>query len=254
MVAPSANRLLEDVHRIPFRGWDFSVLGTRLVVEPPPWSFEEIVDACAASATSMLDMGTGGGEWLSSRRRPIVTAATESWSPNVQVAAARLEPLGISVVQDEGAVANVDQRPGHGRGRLAFRDAAFDLVVNRHEAFEAAELRRVLRQSGTFATQQTGSGSAQFHELLGLDQPMVEEFDLERAVAQLEEAGFEIELAQAGVATTVFADIGALAWYLTNVPWAVPDFDTDTFREPLLRLDGCEIRVPSARFVVQARA
>jgi SAM-dependent methyltransferase len=47
----------------------------------------------------------------------------------------------------------VQQRPGKARGRLAFRDDAFDLVVSRHEAFVAAELRRVLRTGGTFVTQ-----------------------------------------------------------------------------------------------------
>jgi SAM-dependent methyltransferase len=254
MVAAAALRLLEDAGRIPFRGWDFSVLGDRLMLEPPPWSFEEIVDECAAVATSMLDMGTGGGEWLSSRRHPRLTVATESWLPNAPIAASRLRPLGIAVVQDEGAVDNVDQRPGNARGRLAFREAAFDLVMNRHEAFYASEVRRVLRPGGTFVTQQTSSGSRQFHELLGLDRPTLAEFDLERAVAQLDTVGFEIERAEAGTVMTVFADIGALAWYLTNMPWAVPGFDTATFKESLLRLHGRPIRVPSSRFVIRARA
>jgi hypothetical protein len=104
---------------VPFRGWDFTVLGDRLVLEPPAWSFERMVDEAAARASSMLDMGTGGGEWLSGRRRAAVrTVATEGWPPNVPLAAARLALLGVPVVRDEGAADNVDQETGPARGRL----------------------------------------------------------------------------------------------------------------------------------------
>ena len=254
MSQASASELLLDAERIPFRGWDFSVLGDRLVLEPPPWSFAKIADHAALDATSMLDMGTGGGEWLSSRRHPSCAVATESWPPNVPIAAQRLGPFGISVVQDEGAVDNVDQAPGHGRGRLAFRDGAFDLVINRHEAFVAHEVRRVLRSGGLFITQQATAGSRQFHELLGLEPQDAQEFNLALAVDQLEQAGLRVDHAEAGSATIVFADIGALAWYLTNVPWAVPGFDVETFRDALSMLHGHRIRVVSDRFWLRARA
>ena len=69
---------------------------------------------------ALLDMGTGGGERLS-----------------------RLRPLGIPVVQDEGAPDNTGQT-GNDRGRLPFRDGVFGLVASRHEAFRAAEVGRVL--------------------------------------------------------------------------------------------------------------
>jgi SAM-dependent methyltransferase len=248
---PAALRLLEEAKTVPFHGWDFSVLGDRLVLEPPAWRFEEIVDHLAATATSMLDMGTGGGEWLGARRHPSRTVATESWPPNVPLAAARLAPLGIPVVHDEGAVDNVDQRPGREDGRLAFRDGSFDLVVNRHEAFVAGEVHRVVQPGGTFVTQQATSGSQQFHELVGLDPPAVEEVGLELLVAQLEATGFVVTRAEVGSATAVFADVGALAWYLHNVPWAVPGFDIDQHRDALLALHGQPIRVTSPRLLVQ---
>jgi SAM-dependent methyltransferase len=251
----SAAELLEEAARTPFRGWDFSWLGGRLVVEPPPWSFEDIVEDAASTAESMLDMGTGGGEWLSSlRHRPGRRFATESWAPNTPIAAAQLRPLDIAVVQDEGAVNNVQQRPGKTRGRLAFRGGAFDLVVSRHEAFVAAEVHRVLRSGGTFVTQQASSGSRQFHELLGLEPPTVEEFGLELAAEQVEATGFLVRQAQVGIATTVFADIGALAWYLAAVPWAVPAFSIDVSRNALMKLHGEPIPVPSERFWLRARA
>jgi len=249
-----AERLLDEATRVPFRGWDFSVLGDRIAVEPPPWDFEALVDACAGASTSMLDMGTGGGEWLSARRRAACTVATETWSPNVPLAADRLRPLGIAVVHDEGAVDNTVQSVGNCRGRLAFRAGAFDLVVNRHEAFVAREVRRVLVPGGLFVTQQSDSGTRAFHELLGMSVPPVDEFTLALAVEQLEHAGLRVEHAIWGHARVVFADIGALAWYLANVPWAVPGFTVDRHREALVGLHGRPIHVASARFVVRARA
>jgi hypothetical protein len=69
-------------------------------------------------------MGTGGGEALSGLvPRPPRTVATEAWPPNVPVAARRLRPLDIPVVQDEGAAENFAQDAS--RGRLPFRDGAF---------------------------------------------------------------------------------------------------------------------------------
>ncbi len=254
MAPSSADALLHDALTIPFRGWDFSVLGDRLVLEPPPWSFEEIVDDEASGSASMLDMGTGGGEWLSRRRHAARTVATESWPPNVPIAAARLGALGIGVVQDEGAADNADQATREPRGRLAFRDAAFDLVVNRHESFVATEVRRVLRPEGVFVTQQASSGRRQFHELLGLEQLEDEDFRIDLAIEQLSRCGFRVEQSAVGIATTVFADIGALAWYLTNVPWGVPGFSIEGHRDALLRLHGEPIRVPSQRFWIRALA
>jgi SAM-dependent methyltransferase len=254
MASSSADRVLQEALEIPFCGWDFSVLGDRLVLEPPPWSFEQIVDDEVVRAASMLDMGTGGGEWLSSRRKAARTVATESWPPNVPLAAGRLGPLGIAVVRDEGAIDNADQATRESRGRLAFCDAAFDLVVNRHEAFVADEVRRVLREGGVFVTQQAGSGARQFHELLALEPPPDDDFHIQLAFEQLQRAGLRVERSGVGFATTVFADIGALAWYLSNVPWGVPDFSIERHRDALVRVHGSPIRVRSERFWIRARA
>lgn len=247
------DQLLAEAEATAFQGWDFSRLGDRLVLEPPHWAFEEIVAEAAARATTMLDMGTGGGEWLSSlRTRAPFTAATESWLPNVRLAASRLRPLGVPLVHTEGAPDNFRQDPLDPRGRLPFRADAFDLVTSRHESFQSADLAHVLRSGGTFLTQQAHSGSEQFHQLLGQKTPEVQEFELDLAVAQLEDAGLNVDETDEGVATTVFADIGALAWYLRSVPWAVPGFSIATYRPALVRLHGGPIRVGSKRFWLRA--
>ena len=46
---------------------------------------------------------------------------------------------------------------------------------------------------------------------------------------------------------------GALAWYLSNVPWAVPGFSIPAQRGALHRLHGHPVRVRSLRFWVRAR-
>ena len=160
--------------------------------------------------------------------------------------------MGIPVVHTEGAPDNHRQEPGDTVGRLPFRTQVFDLVTNRHESFLANEVARVLRRGGTFLTQQTHSGSRRFHELLGTDPPDPQELELDLVVVQLPDAGLRIDEAEAGTATTVFADIGALAWYLRSVPWAVPDFTIGRYRQALLRLHDGPIRVPHKRFWLQA--
>ncbi len=249
----SPDELLAATLAIPFRGWDFTVLGDRLVHEPPPWSLTTSVEDCLSGDEMLLDMGTGGGEWLSRLRRPARVVATEAWAPNVAVAVSRLRPLGVVVVRDEGAVDNVDQAEGGRRGRLALRSGAFDVVSNRHEAFVATEVLRVLRPGGRFLTQQTESGAKEFHGVLGLEPPVRQEFTVDLALEQLRHAGFLIEDGRSGIATTTFADIGALAWYLTHVPWAVPGFNVRTHRDRLLALHGQPIAVSSTRFLVRAR-
>ena len=180
--ASTADELLERATDVPFRGWNFTLLGDRLTLEPPPWSLEAMVAELVGPGTTMLDMGTGGGEWLSGLARSSRVVATESWAPNVPVASARLQPLGIAVVRDEGAADNLDQERQDGqdrRGRLAFRAGGGSRPrPDRHEAFVPDEVSRVLRAGGVFLTQQATTGSAEFHRLLGLDPPIVEELTL----------------------------------------------------------------------------
>ena len=138
--------LLAEAETHPVEGWDFSWLGERVVMQPPPWDFAGIVESRASRAADLLDLGTGGGEWLASlSERPARTVATEAWPPNVDVARRRLEPLGVEVVAVESAPDNVDQPPGLAAPTLPFGDESFSLVVSRHESYVAAEVARVLR-------------------------------------------------------------------------------------------------------------
>src|SRR3984885_15278096 len=91
-------QLVAEAQAAPVSGWDFSWLTARSSSEDPlPWDYRAEVARYAAEARSLLDMGTGGGEWLASLTpHPPYTVATEGWPPNVPVAAQRLRQVGIA--------------------------------------------------------------------------------------------------------------------------------------------------------------
>ena len=76
----------------------YSIHYTKLY-EEPFWGYRGMVQKRMKGIDSMLDMGTGGGEFLASLKDlPAKTYATESYVPNILIATARLEPLGVKVV------------------------------------------------------------------------------------------------------------------------------------------------------------
>ena len=51
------------------------------------------------AASSLLDIGTGGGEFLSSLQAlPQIVYATEVYKPNMPIARKRLSSLGVEVI------------------------------------------------------------------------------------------------------------------------------------------------------------
>ncbi len=221
--------LLAEAGRTPMRGWEYDY-GGRIRLEPPPWDFPgRMLERCRAAA-SLLDMGTGGGEWLSRLPyRPPLTVATEGWAPNLEIARGRLEPLGIRVVEVEGAPDNHRQgREGDGGGALPFADGTFDLVGNR------------------------------LYALLGEPAPTPEapHWNLGFARAQLEAAELSPVAGGEGWEVLHFADVGALAWYLLNLPWVFPGFSFRRHRERLrgLHESGKPLAVRQFLFWLEARS
>ena len=195
---------------------------------------------------SMLDMGTGGGEFLAALAPlPPRTWATEAYPPNVPIARRRMEPLGVQV------------EPIESDDHLPFGDGQFDLVVNRHESFRAAEVFRILRPGGAFVTQQVGEANAAgLNELLGSPVEPTDSGWLERSLAYLRAAGFDVLDAKEELPEAVFRDVGAVVYYLKAIPWQVRGFDPDHYREQLrtiherIRRDG-GLTVHIHRFLVE---
>lgn len=207
----------------PFAGWDFSRLDGRLSEEATPWEYRALVTTALPGCEALLDMGTGGGEFLASLAPlPPLTCATEGFAPNIPIARARLEPLGIAV----SAVPPDDAPP------LPFADASFDLVLSRHESYAPAEVWRVLRPGGWFITQQVGgeNDSALNRQLAAPNPDNGFAFwTLDYARAQLAAAGFAIGFAAEAFPRKEFADVGALAYYLKAIQWQIPNYDVDQY-------------------------
>lgn len=69
-----------------FEGWDFSYLKNRWVEEELPWDYRDILMEYLNPDYKLLDMGTGGGEFLLSLNHPHNnTSVTEMWEPNVRL-------------------------------------------------------------------------------------------------------------------------------------------------------------------------
>src|SRR2546422_10155292 len=56
-------RLIADAQSSKFSGWDFSWLKNRLTEEAPPWDYKQKVSEQLPRIKSLLDLGTGGGEF-----------------------------------------------------------------------------------------------------------------------------------------------------------------------------------------------
>jgi SAM-dependent methyltransferase len=213
----------------PFIGWDFSYLDGRMIEDQPPWSYTERACALMADAASLLDMDTGGGERLLRMRAhwPPKVVATEEYPPNVKLATERLTPLGVRVVD---ARWNDDPLP--------FADGEFDLVLNRHAAFAAAEVARILAPEGIFLTQQVHGLWA--HDLIAAFGATPQWPDATPAtyLPQVERAGLSIVNVEEWSGALTFLDVGAIVYFLKAVPWLVPGFSVETHLPHLLRLQS----------------
>jgi SAM-dependent methyltransferase len=234
-----------------FEGWDFSWLEGRGHEDLPPWDYRREAAGALRAAATALDVDTGGGEVLASLPLPPFTVATEGYAPNVPVAASRLRPLGVHVVEVGSAPDNVDQSttvtPASTGTHLPFAGGTFDVIVNRHASYWPAELARVLRPGGAFLTQQRWVGGAALEREFGRMPESGSAFTLAFAVEQLETERFETVRAEEVETPMRFSDVGALVYYLRAVPWVLPGFDPVADRETLRRLhDRMEAGAPFA--------
>lgn len=234
-------------------GWDFGALANRMSESTEPWDLAGAYRDALDGAQRVLDMGTGGGEFLLrfADLLPPDTIATEGWPPNVPVAREALARVGVEVVE-YGA-------PDHDVAavRMPFPDGRFDLVLNRHESFSPRELARVIEPGGHFVTQQVGGDEChELHDWLG-SHPELPHVNLASFVADLEAAGFRVVEADEHVGHYEFADVAALLAYLQLVPWEKPDdFSVERYADRLLALHdsvrGGPVRLTRKRFWLRA--
>ncbi len=231
----------------PFGGWDFSYIKDRQIEEQPPWDYKAMAKGLIKKSRAVLDMGTGGGEIFSSFAPfPKHTIAIEGYKPNVDVARKRLEPLGVKVLEMNESY------------ELSFADSEFDLVLNRHSAFKTTEIFRILRQGGTFLTQQVGGGN--LNDLISAFDatPQYKDWTLRNIKDEVGRAGFIIKETKEWKGKIEFKDVGAIVYFLKAIPWAVKGFNVDNNLHHLEKLQrkieqGQRLIFTQVRFLILAQ-
>ena len=197
-----------------------------------PWDYREEILRHLKPEMRILDIDTGGGEFLLSLNHPYSnTAATENYPPNVDLCRETLLPLGI------------DFRAADGKGVLPFEDASFDMVINRHGDFNPDEIHRVLKPGGLFITQQVGAeNDRELVELLcgQTDLPFPDQY-LKIAIDRFFQTGFKILDGRECFRPILFYDVGALVWFARIIEWEFPGFS----------VDGCLDRLLQAQHVLE---
>ena len=206
-----------------FSGWDFSYLNGRMVEDELPWDYKNIVENNFYGKDSLLDMDTGGAEFLLSLSNlPKNVYATEGYEPNIPIAEKQLKEKGIRL------------QPIKNDGEIPFDDKYFDIIINRHGSYKVNELKRTLRKDGLFITQQVGG-------LTGIDINMAFgtktmdhiEWGLIQNIEYFKKAEMEIIEFEENIGKLKFRDIGAFVYYLKCIPWQVKDFTIKKYYKKL---------------------
>ncbi|MEZ0166681.1 class I SAM-dependent methyltransferase [Kineococcus sp. LSe6-4] len=230
----------------PTSGWSFAAFTGVVRWADPPWSYSALAREVLAPARSVLDLGTGGGEFLRGLRGvlPADVHATEGWPPNLPVARETLAPLGVGVLAHDAAT-----------GRLPFPDGRFDVVLSRHTAYAADDVARVLRPGGTFLTQQVdGRNLDDLAAVFGAG-PAFPDVTLGTSRRHAQAAGLDVGVADSWSGPVRFADVATLVSFLRMVPWHLPpDFTVERYADALLALHARpELRFTERRFLLRAR-
>ena len=231
-------------------GWGFGFLDGRATEERPPWGYAARLAERLGRVSSALDLDTGGGEVVAEAPAlPARMAVTESWPPNLERAAQRLQPRGVEVV----GVAAGDPLP--------FADEAFELVTARHPVEpDWHEIRRVLRPGGSYFAQHVGPASAfeLIERFLGPLPVQRRRRDPQQETRAARAAGLELVKLRTARCRMEFFDIGAVIWVLRKCVWWVPDFSVERYRPVLVELDaqmraGTPFAAHSTRHLIEAR-
>ncbi|MBD5151264.1 MAG: class I SAM-dependent methyltransferase [Oscillibacter sp.] len=209
-------------------GWDFSHIDSRYQEgQNLPWDYEQLVRQYLRPESRILDIDTGGGEFLLSMGHPYhLTSVTESYPPNVALCRETLVPLGIDFHEADGS------------DPLPFPDESFDLVLNRHGEYIPQEIFRILKPGGIFITQQVGAeNDRELVELLLREVPSLPFPKQYLSIAQkeLEDSGLKTLEAQEAFRPIRFWDVGALVWFARIIEWEFPGFSVERCKQALFQ-------------------
>lgn len=214
--------LLKEESKV-FSGWDFSYLKNRWKDEQIPWNYYEIIKEYLKDDMKLLDMGTGGGEFLLTLNHPYEnTYVSEAYEPNVELCRQKLSPLGITVEKNIGE-------------EIPYESEQFDIIINRHESYDIQEVYRCLKPQGIFITQQIGCEN---------DMDLVRRIDPEAklrfpdknlafAMKEAEEK-FSVLKQEEAITPILFYDLGAFVYFAKIIEWEFIGFSVESCFEQLL--------------------
>jgi len=217
--------LREEQHH--FKGWDFSHLTGRWEEEGLPWDYQELISQYLQPEHQLLDMGTGGGEFLMTLGHPYEnTSVTEAWEPNVKLCKDTLEPLGICVKQVFDDT------------RLPFDGNMFDVIINRHESYDLQEIKRILKPNGIFITQQVGGKNNVdlSRRIIENFKPEYADFCLANEIQKFTQHDFRPLYMQEYFPYLRFFDVGAVVYYAKIIEWEFPGFSVEKHENQLIAL------------------
>jgi len=242
-----------EAEKRPFEGFDFSYFKDKCLEEQPPWSYPALArQEMVSGIGSVLDIGTGGAEMLLTLQDvfPRKVVALEGHPPNLKLARERLVPFGGTALEF-GAQEEL---------RMPLEDASFDLVLDRHMAYDIADVERVLRPGGCFLTQQVdGRNMDDLSAHFECEQQWTY-FTLDYALEKLHtRSNLIVERAEEWKGRIIFYDVATLVYFIQAVPWLIPPgFTVDKYRPHLEQLqarlerDG-ELVFAERRFMILAR-
>jgi SAM-dependent methyltransferase len=219
-----------------FAGWDFPDMKHPVLLEAgPPWDYGALVREYSSRASSALDLGTGGGEFVAGMRDglPERVVATEEWHVNAPIAYGRLQPLSVDTVWCRSLF-------------LPFRGETFDLVFDRHEELAPAEVARVLRPGGTIVTQQVGPENwRELQRYFGGatagnrgDSRLTDYGDIRSEYTRgFAASGLTVLRSEQHDYKVAYASLADFVFMLLIVPWTIPDLDVERDLELLLQLE-----------------
>lgn len=197
-------------------GWDFSYLNNRWESEKLPWDYKKIVQSYLKPKDKLLDIGTGGGEFLLTLNHPFEnTTVTEGYLPNYKICENKLLPKGITIYNYVG-----DEE------FKEMLDNSFDIVINRHESYNEKELYRILKPGGIYITQQVGAYNnkelATFFDEKHIDS--FPELTIDKSIKRLKDKNFDIIYSNESFTTLKFFDLGAIAYFAKIIEWEFINF------------------------------
>ena len=224
--------LVREGESVPTEGWDFSWFDGRALEDRPSWGYSGLLAPLYSAADAVLDVQTGGAEVYSAALdvaspRPSLVLATESWTPNLELARAALSPFGGKVFQTPD---DAD---------LPIADASVDVVSSRHPTVTRYdEIARVLRPGGRFISQQVVglASNREIYEFFLGPQDHDPEDGLQRIREGIDAAGLRLDDLRFEQSRVEFFDVGALVFFLRKVLWTVPDFTVERYRDKLIEV------------------